>query len=52
MPQMAPLYWLYLFIFFFLSLIFFISMNYFLQPFDTPNTLSFSTSLKQKTWKL
>nr|YP_010579366.1 ATP synthase F0 subunit 8 [Thalamita integra]UEV85598.1 ATP synthase F0 subunit 8 [Thalamita integra] len=53
MPQMAPLMWLYLYVFFLVSLILFMSINYFIKPFQkmdsSDNILS---SPPQPIWKL
>nr|YP_009104684.1 ATP synthase F0 subunit 8 [Damithrax spinosissimus]AIT75851.1 ATP synthase F0 subunit 8 [Damithrax spinosissimus] len=51
MPQMAPLMWMCLFIFFSFSLGLFLSMNYFIK-FYNKSLISFSSSKEfVKTWK-
>nr|UEK25849.1 ATP synthase F0 subunit 8 [Pachygrapsus fakaravensis] len=52
MPQMAPLYWLYLFMFFITSFFLFLSLNYFIKPFEKLDMTYSSQDLKFKTWKL
>nr|YP_010155122.1 ATP synthase F0 subunit 8 [Oregonia gracilis]QQX28740.1 ATP synthase F0 subunit 8 [Oregonia gracilis] len=52
MPQMAPLLWFYLFIFFNICLLLFLIVNYFIKPFEKIVTASSHTFLKHKAWKL
>nr|YP_010164085.1 ATP synthase F0 subunit 8 [Scopimera intermedia]QRK27400.1 ATP synthase F0 subunit 8 [Scopimera intermedia] len=52
MPQMAPLYWLYLFFFFLSILTLFIMMNYFIKPFSHMSPMMHSASNVYKSWKL
>nr|YP_010164098.1 ATP synthase F0 subunit 8 [Cardisoma armatum]QRK27413.1 ATP synthase F0 subunit 8 [Cardisoma armatum] len=52
MPQMAPLYWLYLFSFFLFSLTLFFVLNYFIKPFDKMPSLSYDNKIYFKPWKL
>nr|YP_010160570.1 ATP synthase F0 subunit 8 [Grapsus albolineatus]QRH17763.1 ATP synthase F0 subunit 8 [Grapsus albolineatus]UBD09492.1 ATP synthase F0 subunit 8 [Grapsus albolineatus]UKS08541.1 ATP synthase F0 subunit 8 [Grapsus albolineatus]UYC29005.1 ATP synthase F0 subunit 8 [Grapsus albolineatus] len=52
MPQMAPLYWLYLFVFFIVSFFLFLSLNYFIKPFDKLDLTHSPQDLKFKIWKL
>nr|BDL61430.1 ATPase F0 subunit 8 [Ilyoplax pusilla] len=52
MPQMAPLYWLYL-LFFFLTIFFlFLVMSYFLKPFSKMNSPNSFFYTNTKHWKL
>nr|BDL61469.1 ATPase F0 subunit 8 [Tmethypocoelis choreutes] len=52
MPQMAPLYWLYLFLFFISILLLFIMMNYFIKPFSQMNSILHYNDTNFKPWKL
>nr|YP_009912337.1 ATP synthase F0 subunit 8 [Cyclograpsus intermedius]QLD96867.1 ATP synthase F0 subunit 8 [Cyclograpsus intermedius] len=53
MPQMAPIYWLFMFFFFLLSFLLFFMFNYFLKPFSKINFASDSKkTLITKSWKL
>nr|YP_009535657.1 ATP synthase F0 subunit 8 [Gecarcoidea natalis]YP_010164072.1 ATP synthase F0 subunit 8 [Gecarcoidea lalandii]AYJ22385.1 ATP synthase F0 subunit 8 [Gecarcoidea natalis]QRK27374.1 ATP synthase F0 subunit 8 [Gecarcoidea lalandii] len=52
MPQMAPLYWLYLFFFFLLSLLLFFLLNYFIKPYDKMTLLNYNNKINFKPWKL
>nr|AGJ50515.1 ATP synthase F0 subunit 8 [Austinograea alayseae] len=52
MPQMAPLLWLYLFMFFLASLMLFLVLNYFISPFEKMSTPILMTHKMQKSWKL
>nr|BDL61456.1 ATPase F0 subunit 8 [Indopinnixa haematosticta] len=52
MPQMAPLYWLYLFCFFLSMLLTFMILNYFLPPYNKTNISHLESSSKHKSWKL
>nr|YP_010547121.1 ATP synthase F0 subunit 8 [Hemigrapsus sanguineus]APT69305.1 ATP synthase F0 subunit 8 [Hemigrapsus sanguineus]UYK51635.1 ATP synthase F0 subunit 8 [Hemigrapsus sanguineus] len=53
MPQMAPIYWLFMFFFFILSFLLFFMFNYFMKPFFKidfmPNN---KKPLFHKSWKL
>nr|WMQ53431.1 ATP synthase F0 subunit 8 [Portunus armatus] len=53
MPQMAPLLWLYLYMFFLISFVIFLMVNYFIKPFETidSNVISKSPS-NHLDWKL
>nr|AWN56197.1 ATP synthase F0 subunit 8 [Colaspis sp. DPP-2018]AWN56266.1 ATP synthase F0 subunit 8 [Glena unipennaria] len=50
MPQMSPLNWLILFIFFFFMLIIFCIMNFFSLNYN-PNMNKFNMKNIQKNWK-
>nr|YP_009973285.1 ATP synthase F0 subunit 8 [Chinapotamon maolanense]QNH92736.1 ATP synthase F0 subunit 8 [Chinapotamon maolanense] len=52
MPQMFPLFWLFLFFFFLLSLMLFLMLNYFIKPFKYFSHSSFSYPSSPFTWKL
>nr|UAM92179.1 ATP synthase F0 subunit 8 [Geosesarma faustum] len=52
MPQMAPLYWLYLFIFFLLMLLLFVMLNYYIKPFNNITLTSINNKIFSKHWKL
>nr|YP_003359513.1 ATP synthase F0 subunit 8 [Gandalfus yunohana]ACC62347.1 ATP synthase F0 subunit 8 [Gandalfus yunohana] len=52
MPQMAPLLWFYLYLFFLISLMLFLMMNYFLIPFKKISTPTLTTHKFHKSWKL
>nr|YP_009346407.1 ATP synthase F0 subunit 8 [Clistocoeloma sinense]AOR53786.1 ATP synthase F0 subunit 8 [Clistocoeloma sinense] len=52
MPQMAPLYWLYLFIFFLSILLLFFMLNYFIKPYNNMSFISFEKKFFSKSWKL
>nr|YP_009239924.1 ATP synthase F0 subunit 8 [Leptodius sanguineus]AMN14558.1 ATP synthase F0 subunit 8 [Leptodius sanguineus] len=52
MPQMAPLFWLCLYVFFLISLTLFIILNFFIKPFESNTTSSLLPSPNQKIWKL
>nr|YP_009176795.1 ATP synthase F0 subunit 8 [Portunus sanguinolentus]ALJ10994.1 ATP synthase F0 subunit 8 [Portunus sanguinolentus]ALK60817.1 ATP synthase F0 subunit 8 [Portunus sanguinolentus] len=53
MPQMAPLLWLYLYMFFLISLILFLVINYFIKPFEYIDSSVISTpATPQLNWKL
>nr|BDL61404.1 ATPase F0 subunit 8 [Deiratonotus japonicus] len=52
MPQMAPMYWLYLFFFFLFILTLFLMMNYFIKPFDLLDTTQSTSKTNFKPWKL
>nr|YP_009406917.1 ATP synthase F0 subunit 8 [Typhlatya pearsei]ASA39440.1 ATP synthase F0 subunit 8 [Typhlatya pearsei] len=51
MPQMAPLLWLNLFIFFSLSLILFFIFNYFLPPYFKTKPFFKHLKFKKLNWK-
>nr|YP_010952868.1 ATP synthase F0 subunit 8 [Quadrella coronata]WMQ53288.1 ATP synthase F0 subunit 8 [Quadrella coronata] len=53
MPQMAPLLWTYLYIFFIVGLMLFFMLTYFIKPYKTINSFTLSSTLNtQKPWKL
>nr|QUB01577.1 ATP synthase F0 subunit 8 [Venitus latreillei] len=52
MPQMAPILWLPMFIFFLLFLYIFIIMNYYIKPFNKIQTFSHESTPILKHWKL
>nr|YP_010561856.1 ATP synthase F0 subunit 8 [Chionoecetes bairdi]UYX57817.1 ATP synthase F0 subunit 8 [Chionoecetes bairdi] len=52
MPQMAPLLWLYLFMFFNICLLLYLTVNYFIKPFEKIMTLPDNKILNQKPWEL
>nr|YP_009558816.1 ATP synthase F0 subunit 8 [Nanosesarma minutum]QBA83265.1 ATP synthase F0 subunit 8 [Nanosesarma minutum] len=52
MPQMAPLYWLYLFLFFSIILMLFFIMNFFIKPFNYISSISYNIKPISKSWKL
>nr|YP_010936714.1 ATP synthase F0 subunit 8 [Tzotzilthelphusa villarosalensis]WKW91710.1 ATP synthase F0 subunit 8 [Tzotzilthelphusa villarosalensis] len=52
MPQMAPLLWLLLFIYFLMSLLIFLMMNYFIKPFNKILFLKNPLTSLYKPWKL
>nr|YP_010164111.1 ATP synthase F0 subunit 8 [Longpotamon depressum]QRK27439.1 ATP synthase F0 subunit 8 [Longpotamon depressum] len=52
MPQMSPMFWLSLLMFFLLSLMLFLMLNYFLKPFKMFNFTSFSHPFSKLFWKL
>nr|YP_009567674.1 ATP synthase F0 subunit 8 [Neoeriocheir leptognathus]QBB87148.1 ATP synthase F0 subunit 8 [Neoeriocheir leptognathus] len=53
MPQMAPIYWLFMFFFFILSFLLFLSLNFFMKPFYKMNFSSeIMNPLMYKYWKL
>nr|YP_009317878.1 ATP synthase F0 subunit 8 [Orisarma neglectum]YP_009567682.1 ATP synthase F0 subunit 8 [Orisarma dehaani]AOY41438.1 ATP synthase F0 subunit 8 [Orisarma neglectum]QBB87169.1 ATP synthase F0 subunit 8 [Orisarma dehaani] len=52
MPQMAPLYWLYLFFFFLLMFLLFFMLNYFIKPFNNMSSISYDNKIISKSWKL
>nr|YP_009154092.1 ATP synthase F0 subunit 8 [Gandalfus puia]AKC99393.1 ATP synthase F0 subunit 8 [Gandalfus puia] len=52
MPQMAPLLWLYLYLFFLTSLMLFLVLNYFITPFEKISMPTLMTHKSQKSWKL
>nr|YP_009231706.1 ATP synthase F0 subunit 8 [Moloha majora]ALZ50224.1 ATPase 8 [Moloha majora] len=51
MPQMAPLMWLYLMIFFIMSLLLFMMMNYFIKPYQKNEKFIMNYNDSEKTWK-
>nr|AWW91886.1 ATP synthase F0 subunit 8 [Hemigrapsus penicillatus] len=53
MPQMAPIYWLFMFFFFIMSFLLFLMFNYFMKPFFKINSLPDNKSpFFSKSWKL
>nr|YP_009503178.1 ATP synthase F0 subunit 8 [Dotilla wichmanni]AXA13780.1 ATP synthase F0 subunit 8 [Dotilla wichmanni] len=52
MPQMAPLYWLYLLFFFLFIFCLFLIMNYFIKPFNYMTSSYSPTPTTFKSWKL
>nr|YP_010265175.1 ATP synthase F0 subunit 8 [Cleistostoma dilatatum]UIP56968.1 ATP synthase F0 subunit 8 [Cleistostoma dilatatum]UPL64976.1 ATP synthase F0 subunit 8 [Cleistostoma dilatatum] len=52
MPQMAPIYWLYLLFFFLSTLALFFVMNYFIKPFNLLDSSHYSKKTNFKSWKL
>nr|YP_002327422.1 ATP synthase F0 subunit 8 [Eriocheir japonica]ACJ44952.1 ATP synthase subunit 8 [Eriocheir japonica]UJM44179.1 ATP synthase F0 subunit 8 [Eriocheir japonica] len=53
MPQMAPIYWLFMFFFFLASFLLFFALNYFIKPFYKVNFLQDNKKpLIYKYWKL
>nr|YP_003289017.1 ATP synthase F0 subunit 8 [Xenograpsus testudinatus]ACF08703.1 ATP synthase F0 subunit 8 [Xenograpsus testudinatus] len=52
MPQMAPLYWLYLFFFFLIMLSLFLVLTFFIKPFDMKSSTLHTNPLQYKHWKL
>uniref|UniRef100_UPI0030E38679 ATP synthase F0 subunit 8 n=1 Tax=Ocypode rotundata TaxID=1844313 RepID=UPI0030E38679 len=52
MPQMAPILWAPLFIFFILSLSLFFMLNYFIKPFEKKSTTLLDSHSTFKHWKL
>nr|BDL61378.1 ATPase F0 subunit 8 [Guinusia dentipes] len=52
MPQMAPIYWLYLLFFFLGTFLMFFMMNYFISPYNKMSTSTSSTTNMFKPWKL
>nr|BDL61482.1 ATPase F0 subunit 8 [Arcotheres sp. GK-2022] len=52
MPQMAPLYWFYLFCFFLITLSMFLILNYFLTPFNKTTLYTSKPFNNYKYWKL
>nr|UAM92192.1 ATP synthase F0 subunit 8 [Geosesarma penangense] len=52
MPQMAPIYWLYLFIFFLFMFLLFLMLNYFIKPFNNMYSISYNNKNILKSWKL
>nr|UFZ13362.1 ATP synthase F0 subunit 8 [Ctenochauliodes griseus] len=51
MPQMAPLNWLILFMFFTLTFIIFNMMNYFITNYSSPSSSEINLSNKPLNWK-
>nr|UFZ13141.1 ATP synthase F0 subunit 8 [Ctenochauliodes punctulatus] len=51
MPQMAPLNWLILFIFFTLTFIIFNMMNYFITNYNLPSLSEINLTNKPLNWK-
>nr|UNI92558.1 ATP synthase F0 subunit 8 [Euplax sp.] len=52
MPQMAPIMWLPMFIFFLLFLYTFIVMNFYIKPFNKIMTTKYDSNPPSKHWKL
>nr|YP_009863728.1 ATP synthase F0 subunit 8 [Neilupotamon xinganense]QKE31059.1 ATP synthase F0 subunit 8 [Neilupotamon xinganense] len=52
MPQMAPLFWLSLLMFFLFSLMLFFTLNYFIKPYKAFSSLPLIYSLPPYLWKL
>nr|YP_010956265.1 ATP synthase F0 subunit 8 [Kroppcarcinus siderastreicola]WMY25229.1 ATP synthase F0 subunit 8 [Kroppcarcinus siderastreicola] len=52
MPQMAPIYWLFLFIFFIASLLLFFLFNYYVKPFEKMMISHSIVKNNTKYWKL
>nr|YP_010998689.1 ATP synthase F0 subunit 8 [Ocypode sinensis]WPM86849.1 ATP synthase F0 subunit 8 [Ocypode sinensis] len=52
MPQMAPILWAPLFIFFVLSLSLFFLLNYFIKPFEKKSLILNHSTSYVKHWKL
>nr|YP_009627360.1 ATP synthase F0 subunit 8 [Metopograpsus frontalis]QCC70812.1 ATP synthase F0 subunit 8 [Metopograpsus frontalis] len=52
MPQMAPLYWLYMYIFFLFVLSLFFMLTFFIKPFDKMQSDHSSIKTYSKLWKL
>nr|YP_009045967.1 ATP synthase F0 subunit 8 [Engaeus sericatus]CDR98463.1 ATP synthase F0 subunit 8 [Engaeus sericatus] len=51
MPQMSPLFWLNLFMFFILGFLMFSIINYFMYPSKMKETPTLTAKLMQKIWK-
>nr|UFZ13245.1 ATP synthase F0 subunit 8 [Platychauliodes sp.] len=51
MPQMAPLSWLILFMFFTIMFIIFNMMNYFITNYSIPSTENKNIPMKSFNWK-
>nr|YP_010952790.1 ATP synthase F0 subunit 8 [Tetraloides heterodactylus]WMQ53210.1 ATP synthase F0 subunit 8 [Tetraloides heterodactylus] len=52
MPQMAPLFWSFLFGFFLFSFMLFIIMNYYIIPLNKTSSNIYITTVNKKPWKL
>nr|YP_011034135.1 ATP synthase F0 subunit 8 [Entricoplax vestita]WRI34029.1 ATP synthase F0 subunit 8 [Entricoplax vestita] len=52
MPQMAPLLWSLLFVFFLFSFLLFLILNFFIKPFETIASPDVSLPTIHKSWKL
>nr|YP_009459819.1 ATP synthase F0 subunit 8 [Longpotamon yangtsekiense]AUT13991.1 ATP synthase F0 subunit 8 [Longpotamon yangtsekiense] len=52
MPQMFPMFWLSLLMFFLFSLTLFLMLNYFIKPFKMFNFVSLSHPFSKLPWKL
>nr|QGT77364.1 ATP synthase F0 subunit 8 [Parapotamon spinescens] len=52
MPQMFPMFWLCLLLFFLFSLMLFLLLNYFIKPFKMLNLNSHSLLHSKLPWKL
>nr|YP_009406995.1 ATP synthase F0 subunit 8 [Typhlopatsa pauliani]ASA39531.1 ATP synthase F0 subunit 8 [Typhlopatsa pauliani] len=51
MPQMSPLLWFNLFIFFSVTFMLFFIINYFLPPFTKTNLPTKMSKMKKLSWK-
>nr|QIZ74897.1 ATP synthase F0 subunit 8 [Neilupotamon papilionaceum] len=51
MPQMAPIFWLSLLMFFLFSFMLFFTLNYFIKPFKVFSPLALSHTLLTYLWK-
>nr|QAY81671.1 ATP synthase F0 subunit 8 [Geothelphusa sp. DJL-2014] len=52
MPQMSPMFWLFLFFFFLFSFFLFFMLNYFIKPFKLFSIPPNSLKLSKLSWKL
>nr|YP_009731820.1 ATP synthase F0 subunit 8 [Macrophthalmus pacificus]QHR85458.1 ATP synthase F0 subunit 8 [Macrophthalmus pacificus] len=52
MPQMAPILWLPMFLFFILFLYIFIILNFFIKPFNKIQPIEYKLNPTFKSWKL
>nr|YP_010384992.1 ATP synthase F0 subunit 8 [Plagusia squamosa]UPL65002.1 ATP synthase F0 subunit 8 [Plagusia squamosa] len=52
MPQMAPIYWLYLLFFFLTTFMMFFMMNYFIKPYESMDSFDSTSPKHFKSWKL
>nr|QGT77352.1 ATP synthase F0 subunit 8 [Neilupotamon sinense] len=52
MPQMAPIFWLSLLMYFLFSLMLFFTLNYFIKPFKGFTSFPLSYSFPTYLWKL
>nr|QGT77234.1 ATP synthase F0 subunit 8 [Longpotamon parvum] len=52
MPQMFPIFWLFLLMFFLFSLMLFLLLNYFIKPYKMLNFIPLSLSFSKLPWKL
>nr|YP_010564478.1 ATP synthase F0 subunit 8 [Pisidia serratifrons]UZA47094.1 ATP synthase F0 subunit 8 [Pisidia serratifrons] len=51
MPQAAPIYWLFMLVFFSISFLFFIILNYFMKSSEKMNLKKNLFSTSKKNWK-